>query len=158
MDWGGIKLSLNVFKEGCALQIGAYSTAIICGDPWLPNLQGHRIPDTLQLPPRHRYFIDLMNCDDKSWDISRIRQLFPLHISKAIIDTPILEPEHERLIWTPSSSGEFSVKSAYGFIIKERLQKYLNLFLICGRNFRRPTCMEDTVCYIETYFRYFANS
>lgn len=59
--------------------------------------------------------------DGKEWNGSLVRTLSPPpHISDQIIHTPILNEENERLIWTPSSSGMFSMKSMYNWMLTDR--------------------------------------
>lgn len=57
-----------------------------------------------------------MTSDGSHWDIPRVLSLFPTHVSTSILNTPILLMEQDRLVWTPSTTGEFSVKFTYKFI------------------------------------------
>ena len=57
----------------------------------------------------------------KAWNVSLIEHLFPLAISDAIkkIQIPGL-PKPNSLIWFPSKTGDFSIKSSYRVNQKKR--------------------------------------
>lgn len=55
-----------IFQKGACLQIGNKSLAHIKGDPWLPHLQGFRLPDDLPKPEQFTFVRDLMIEDGNS--------------------------------------------------------------------------------------------
>lgn len=117
--WGGMKKCIPLLKQGVCFQVGASSELRIKETLWLPNMEGFRIPKNLSIPPQYQQIRELM-VDDKEWNDSLIRSLFPPQISDQIIHTSILNEEHERPIWTPSSLGMFSVKSTYHMVVRGR--------------------------------------
>lgn len=56
-----------------------------------------------------------------NWNQNLVQALFSPQISSLILNTPILDLEQERLVWTPSLTWSFSVKTSHNLIIKSRL-------------------------------------
>lgn len=118
--WNCIKHCIPHLREVACFHIEERSTCKIIGDPWLPTLPGFRIEDDFPLDHRLRFIRDLMDSTGSCWDCRKIQANFPPHICSAILNTPILEKGQERLIWTPSMSRVFTVKSAFQLITKNR--------------------------------------
>lgn len=115
--WGSITKCLNLLKEYCCYQIGALSTARIMVDQWLPSIKGFRVLTHFAIP-QHIFFVrDLMHEDKPQWDIDKISSIFPPQLSRSIIHTLILHMEHDRLVWAPSTTGDYTVKTAYQEVI-----------------------------------------
>lgn len=109
--WGSIIHSIETLRAGACYQIGASSSLNITRDPWIPSLQDFRIPTNLALPDNILHIKHLMEPNGKSWNSNLVSSIFPNHIKENILNTSILEMEHERLIWTPTSTGKFSIKA-----------------------------------------------
>lgn len=118
--WSGIRHCFQLLRAGACIQIGARSLTRIKGDPWIQSLPKFRIPDDEDIPPHLLFARDLMNPDGVSWNRNLILSSVPQHIGQLILKTPILEQGQERLIWTPSTSGIFLVKSTYRLITQHR--------------------------------------
>lgn len=57
---------------------------------------------------------DLMLPGAKAWNTTLIQQLFPPELATNILKTPLLETSTcDELLWSPTSSGQYSVRSAY---------------------------------------------
>lgn len=56
---------------------------------------------------------DLMHNDDISWNVQLIQDIFPQNFSNLILCIPIFVGEQDSLVWNPTSSGKFSVRSSY---------------------------------------------
>lgn len=119
--WGGLKKCIHILRKGTCYQVGAGSELCIINTPWLPKLEGFQIPAQLQIQSQYQKIKDLLIAGSE-WNGSLVQSLFPSQISDLIMNTPILNLEHERLIWTPSSSGLFSVKSTYNMVVRGRFQ------------------------------------
>lgn len=113
-----IKQCIPYLREGACFHIEAQSTRKIIRDPWLPNVLGFKITADTSLGPRLIFLRDLMDSTGRNSDSRKIDSNFPQHICREILNTPILEKGQERLIWTPSTTGVFTVKSAYRLITK----------------------------------------
>lgn len=54
-----------------------------------------------------------MHHDGISWNVQLIRDIFPQNYSNLILSIPIFEGKQDCLVWHPTSTGKFSVRSAY---------------------------------------------
>lgn len=77
------------------------------------------MPEHILIPPQYQKVQDIME-GDITWNQALVRSIFTPQIAEHILNTPILEREHERLIWNPSLTGSFSVRSAYKMMIHDR--------------------------------------
>lgn len=50
------------------------------------------------------------------WNSELVRTTFPASLAKAILSTPILDMDHDRILWCPSSTGTFTVKCTHKLI------------------------------------------
>lgn len=58
--------------------------------------------------------------DNKCWNQQKINSLFLQPIFNLIINTPILQIEQDRILWTSSTTGKFFIKSTYRLLIQDR--------------------------------------
>lgn len=82
-------------------------------------MEGFIIPSDIHTPENYQIISELME-GGSAWNQELVRSLFPSHVSNHILNTPIFEMEQERLIWTPSLTGGFTVKSTYNMLVKDR--------------------------------------
>lgn len=102
--WGGIKSSLSIVLKGLCYQVGKLSQVNIRSVPWIPSMEGFRVPPGLPIPPHISTASDIMNEDGLSWNEVIIRKMFPVHVADHILKTPITNMELDRAIWCPSTS------------------------------------------------------
>lgn len=114
--WNGIKKCLPFLRVGACFQIETQSTRRIIRDPWLHNFTEFRLVDDSTLDHQMIFSRDLMDSSGTRWDCRKIQATFPQQIGKEILNTPILEKGQERLIWTPSMLGVFTMKFVYRLI------------------------------------------
>lgn len=84
-------------------------------------LEGYRIPNEFNFSQLYSRLRDIMLDGGNNWNQNLVQALFSPQISSLILNTPILDLEQERLVWTPSLTWSFSVKTSYNLIIKSRL-------------------------------------
>jgi hypothetical protein len=66
---------------------------------------------------------DLMVPNMKLWDTNKIESLFPLHIAKRIVETPLPSVvEEDKLIWGDNRDGNYSVRSGYKVMVEVQRQ------------------------------------
>jgi hypothetical protein len=54
------------------------------------------------------------------WDKEKIEALFPLHVANRIIETPLINVvEDDKLLWSDSIDGNYSVKSGYKVVMND---------------------------------------
>lgn len=105
--WGGIRSCLGTLDVGLSYQVGQNSMLRIRHDAWLPQFANHHLPPNLHVPPHLVHVRDLMTLDGLHWDPLILRQFCPHPIAEKILRTPVLNMEHDRPIWCPSTSGTF---------------------------------------------------
>lgn len=127
MDMGGIWLSLPLLRAGCCYQVGAQSKLRIFSDSWLHKLNEFRPSEPTNLPLGTRHMQNLMDKSGRNWDVQKVTSIFPPHISSIILHTLILESEQDRLVWVPSTTWAFTVKSSYSLLIQDRLSEHSTL-------------------------------
>lgn len=111
--WSGIRQCYGSLRKGLCIKIGPNSTAMVYHDPWILGLPRFSIPKET-LPADNITFVrDLMNQEKTGWDIGLVNATFPTEVSNAILSIPVIEGEHDTFVWFPSSSGKFTIRSAY---------------------------------------------
>lgn len=83
--------------------------------------------------------VDLMTANVNCWNVLLIQSLFSSNLCKSILSTLISQGEPDKLIWVPTSSGEFTVRSTYPlknsarFSVSSRLDKQVwkSLWISC---------------------------
>lgn len=118
--WHGLKRCDSLLQGSAFFQVGRYSTLNIKIDLWLLKLPNFWLPDELTIPDDINYVCDLMEDDGRCWDRGKILTTFPPAIGLTIINTPILDQEHDCLVWTTSMKEVLSVGSAFRKIIQDR--------------------------------------
>jgi hypothetical protein len=85
--------------HGCRWSIGNGTSIKIMGEPWLKGKEGAWLPSP-QIQRVHNYTIhDFLLNNMKKWDKVKIESLFPLNISKRIMETPLFDMvENDKLI------------------------------------------------------------
>lgn len=118
--WGSILHNVKILQERACYQLGVSSTLRIKGEPWISAKPDFRIPHNLELPPHINLVWDLMAPDGCCWNTRRIHNIFPSPIREYILHTPIHEMEQDNLVWTPSATGRFTIKSTQKFIMQRK--------------------------------------
>lgn len=91
------------------IKVGCNSTARIYEDPWLPKASNFKVPDGTLRSDDFTLVRDLMNEARTNWDRSKVRSSFSLEICN-LIHSIFLS---DSIVWAPSKSETFSVRSSY---------------------------------------------
>jgi hypothetical protein len=98
--------------------IGNGNNISVMGEPWLRDKEQAWIPSPQVQGVYNLKVIDLMHSDMKSWDHAKINSMFSDHVSKGILDIPLLNlVEDDKLVWVDSTHGEYSVRSGYNLMM-----------------------------------------
>ena len=121
--WKGIQKIRPIILAGACLRVSRATTANIWTTNWVPSLPSFR---PLPKFPSNRTFraIQIRDLIDHSllrWKAPAIFSLFEPVSAQAILKTSILAENIPAFLWTPSSSGKFSVSSVYGFITSSHM-------------------------------------
>jgi hypothetical protein len=112
--WRSIHSARNLFEQGLIWRIGNGQSVHIWGDKWIPIPSTYNIqsfPKTLS--PRSKV-CDLLNREKEGWDQQLLARNFTTEEVAAINSIPIsLLSQPDVQVWRGTSSGDFSVKSAY---------------------------------------------
>ncbi|XP_012487975.1 uncharacterized protein LOC105801186 [Gossypium raimondii] len=116
--WRALSKIWPLLRENIAWSIGDGATARCWKDPWIPGM-GPLISKIF-----HSANLDLDCCvremvnSDGSWNLDLFHAWVPEDIINRIISIPPPHPDSgpDRIIWAPSASGAFSVRSAYWYL------------------------------------------
>lgn len=99
-------------REGICYKVGNPTLLHIWDDPWIPSLPGFSPPPTLREPDSPLLVLELISQD--CWDMNILSATFPYLIIREILKIPLpSQREHDLPVWTPSPSGNFSIRSSY---------------------------------------------
>ncbi|KAL3628746.1 hypothetical protein CASFOL_027792 [Castilleja foliolosa] len=113
--WTDICFCRDIIREGAIYKVNAKSNILIWNEPWVPTIPGF-IPQsisTLTTPPPYLQS-DMINFRSLSWKFDTLYSIFNAKTVTEIFKIQISsEDRHKTLVWSPSKSGLFSIKSAY---------------------------------------------
>ncbi|KAL0413523.1 UNVERIFIED_CONTAM: putative mitochondrial protein [Sesamum radiatum] len=111
--WRSMLAALPLLRSGCRWRVGTGSSVRVWQDPWLPRGTSFRVitPPPLGTPLRVR---DLILQHSREWDVELIQSLFWPDDSNVILQIPLsCVGVPDLLIWHYSTTGLFTVRSAY---------------------------------------------
>jgi hypothetical protein len=112
--WRSIQNSCELVREGLIWRVGNGSSVRIWKDKWLPLPSTYMVHSPPVLLEPNATVGDLIDSDTKWWDISLLERMFTEEEIKAIQTVPLSRTNQpDMLIWRGTSTGEFTVKSAY---------------------------------------------
>jgi len=119
--WRSIWNARPLLKEGLLWRIGDGASVKIWGDNWIPNSNSHQLIVPIIPTLAESKVQMLIDRDINWWNIPLLEQLFPLQIVENISRIPIAPRSAEdRMIWSSTLSGQFSVRSAYHMEVAQR--------------------------------------
>ncbi|XP_059627713.1 uncharacterized protein LOC132270551 [Cornus florida] len=111
--WRSISASKNLIKKGISWVVGDGSSICIREDNWLLD-PGKPFISSPSLNPSFQMVEELIDHNTRSWNSALIHQLFNFRDSNLILQIPLgLSSGSYCRVWSPSSDGKFSVRSAY---------------------------------------------
>ena len=119
--WRSIFAAQQIVRKGSRWRIGNGAKVQIWGDRWLPLSSTYKVVTPCPTVGNDSLVAALINDQRREWDSDALQStLMPKDVESvlAIALSPTL-PE-DRLIWALTSSGKFTVKSAYRLAWEER--------------------------------------
>ncbi|KAM6577068.1 hypothetical protein CsatB_028905 [Cannabis sativa] len=118
--WRSIFEAQRVVQMGARWKVGSDSKVAVTGEPWL--LFGDNPCITSIHPALSTAVVgNLMEIGGERWDLELLQDLFNSRDVAAISSVPILQhPAADELVWHHELSGNYSVKSAFNLIQKEK--------------------------------------
>lgn len=112
--WRSIWSSRVILNEGYRWQIGDGSTIPILGQPWL-RCEGELCIPQVSYPALHDHTVkDLFYPTTRTWNHELVHTLFPPHVARDILYTPVLQVNvGDKQLWRFTSDGAYTVKSGY---------------------------------------------
>lgn len=114
-SWKTILSSRVLLKEGVCWSVASRHYINIWEDPWVPGVPYYRISENTTWSPK-RKVAELIDQPTRSWRLDILTELFPTHVVEVIrkIYPNIVDRnDNDTPIWTFTTSGNFSPKSAY---------------------------------------------
>ncbi|CAN1164788.1 Putative ribonuclease H protein At1g65750 [Linum perenne] len=109
--WSGVMEGRKALLQGLRKSIGdGYGTSII--EAWIPEAQGFK--SSCSSSYSSTKVSDYINHSHRTWNIEKLRSVFPEEVIKQIILIPLGPEGHsDQLVWHFESSRNFSVRSCY---------------------------------------------
>ena len=112
--WQGMWDCRKILEKGLGIKVTKHSIAQIWDDPWVPGIPNFRPTRLVGISQAAQLVRDFIDQETGTWNYSLVRNSFPQEVAKAILKITIPQAEEQdTLVWFPSKTGEFSVKSAY---------------------------------------------
>lgn len=111
--WRSLLVDKDVIVKGARWVVGNGESVNIWKDRWIP------IPDSFKVvsrrtPLESEMVACLIDKETRSWDIDKVKGAFLPHEAEVILGMPLSTwPLEDFVIWTWTTNGKFSVKSAY---------------------------------------------
>ena len=112
--WRSIMASQKLVQHGLRWQIGNGFNVQVWQDKWLPNSSTFRVVSPRLNSPLDLRVCDLIDQENKCWNLQLLQQLFLPFEVEEIRSIPLsssLPPDKQ--VWTGTSNGIFTVRSAY---------------------------------------------
>jgi hypothetical protein len=117
--WKGLLKNRRIIKKGAYLSISNGLNVDVWDSPWIPLMPNFKpLPNAnlVSLPP---YSVaDLIVEGERSWNYDLLTDLFDPSSVQSILSIHLPQiSSFDKWTWAPSSSGQFSVKSAHGLAL-----------------------------------------
>ncbi|XP_030502854.2 uncharacterized protein LOC115718027 [Cannabis sativa] len=118
--WRSIWSSQDLLRSGIQRTIGSGTNVNILQHPWLPNLKNPYV--SVHHPGLVNKYVDsLFITDSRVWDTDVVRDMFCASDAAAILGIPLsLNATCDSWSWMYENTEEFSVKSAYGLLQRQK--------------------------------------
>jgi hypothetical protein len=121
--WKSIALARSVLQLGMRWHIGDGQQVCINKDPWLPISSPFLSFSAQTVLDKDERVSVLINKNTHTWNVEAVHALFSAWEVAAICSIPLPpRPRADRLFWTETTLGLFTVKSAYYLQLQQRAQ------------------------------------
>lgn len=111
----------HILKAGTCFQVGNGKSIKVWDSPWIRHLPGFKVQSAKPAHTPITWVSELILPGTSSWNSELITSLFNSTESAAIMQIPISSIGlKDRLKWTHSPRGQFSVDSAYSWISSQK--------------------------------------
>ncbi|XP_042979926.1 uncharacterized protein LOC122310106 [Carya illinoinensis] len=121
--WRSFWNARALVKEGIRWRVGDGSKINIWGSKWLPCPSSYTIQSPVSILQEDAKVEELINKQNEEWDEAKIKAIFKHEEAIQILKIPLSKGfAHDKVIWSPSKKGVFTVGSAY-FLQRERIRR-----------------------------------
>ncbi|KAJ3685510.1 hypothetical protein LUZ61_014674 [Rhynchospora tenuis] len=121
--WRAIVQAREVMKDKVTWQIGDGTKCKAVGQPW-HEMWSHFSPNNAA--QRRVTVAQLTGTEGRGWNNQKLIELFgfygALYLAMTFPNGPLLTNRHDRLIFTPSKNGLFTIKAAYLLLVSDSSQ------------------------------------
>ncbi|CAN1222090.1 Putative ribonuclease H protein At1g65750, partial [Linum grandiflorum] len=111
-------------------RVGNGESIGIWGDRWIATLAGHFIPSSLNELAIDAKVRELIDPTTNQWDSELVERCFPGAVAEAVLQIPFRDMEEaDKLIWSSSRDGNFTIKAGYACWLKD----FLSANSVAGR-------------------------
>jgi ribonuclease HI len=117
--WKGIQKIKPIISAGACLRVSKTSSAPIWSSNWVPTIPSFRPRPKFPFNINHPALQvrDLIDHNRDSWNAPSIHAIFDSTSAHEILKIRISMDPGVNFLWAPSTSGQFTVSSAYQFIL-----------------------------------------
>jgi hypothetical protein len=117
--WRSIHASQVVVRGGLRWRVGNGSKVKVWYDPWLQDEGKGFVTSPIAIGSENLVVSDLIDHNAHVWRTNIINELFNARDAQTIVAMPIIdEVEEDKRIWNFTPHGEYSVSSAYRYIME----------------------------------------
>jgi hypothetical protein len=118
--WRSICEARHVLHDGLRWRVGNGTNIKIWKDAWLPSPSTFRLISPISDSNSEATVDSLIDENSRCWDVDSLKQMFLPRDVEIIKQIPLsLRRPRDKLIWTGTKSGIFTVKSAYNFLLHQ---------------------------------------
>ena len=116
--WKSILSARDIIKRGIVWHIGDGKSVYIKEDKWLLDKVHRRVISPISSIPPDAKVSCLIDANTGGWKADQINKLFLPYEARLVLSIPLsIKIPADRLIWSHSSSGEFTTRSAYKLLV-----------------------------------------
>ncbi|KAG6625150.1 hypothetical protein CIPAW_16G076300 [Carya illinoinensis] len=118
--WQSFLAARSLLKEGLVWRIGDGASTEIWNDRWLLRQSIYRTPISVRFLQADTKVSNLISSSTNQWKRDLVYAMFSREEAECIVAIPLSPyPKPDRRVWRCTTSGEFSVKSAYHLLTEK---------------------------------------
>ena len=119
--WRSILHGREILRKGAWWRVGNGEDISIWGEAWLPSISIPRVNNPMGIDFLEIKVSLLINSHTRNWDMDLLQDLFQPEEVKLIKSIPLGNVSTlDKIVWSHSQSGVYSVKSGYYFLSKDQ--------------------------------------